>query len=1142
MSIDTSKQLSNMTSTANMSTTTSTSNMSTTTSTANMSTIDFKNDTSVKSEKGLTTHSKLDSGQWDDVERSFNKTDQLVANMMKDLGKEGMFDSIFKLEYKSIINYYLQIIHMNITYGRLPTLEDKYIDLKNKEKNLNIKNREFNLDNILNDIEDKVSYKTTTVIDSLKKKFNSSKYNKSKKKHKKKLDLDIALDICKNNIDWAIILLKNMGYYNKMSKMDIIKMNTLKTIKTDFLGSDKINTVNYKTNSTFNSQYLEFRIITLMRLMENSISNPDEKRDYELIASMMRIYTELDKIYKNNDNSKKSKTQQEKPAILLDFTIILDVLKNKVNFTFEKLFTKYPRYLFSGEYEKILPKISINPYESQIQLMKYIRENQKALILYRVMIGGGKTVSAGAIASRVNYLKDIEKTSKSNIETRLLFVCSVESVRLQIARMVWNMGIRLAVATKKSSDKVDIIKNYNCYDNKQKRINRRNKTDEQIKELEKKRKEEIEKKIVVILSDIDSAIELLKDSKEKKDKGEKYIEYIVFFDEPTVGSDEENHPITQKVPIILKYSPNKIILSSASLPPENQIPSLIDLYKKNNPDGKIINVNSSDIKIGCEIVSQTEHTIAPHTGVKNYEQLKFVINRIIEQPFIGKIYTAPVLFQLYNSMIKNNIIIPDINKYFENTCNWNQQKIKEFAISLLDCLSKTENNDLIQKICEYHKKISVSDVIEEQNEKQCNDNHENDINISNFNSINQEELVTKYAIKYANGCLIATKDPLGLARKMGESFLSKLPKISEIIKKYKIDMKKYHEEISKIDKSDITQRKSSDNSKGDKIGHENAKDIKSQKIDGLEHPTFGFPDWAQINTSDHVKKFSYINYNNIDNSAIRRHLHLEEIDAELYDIPEWVLLLLYSGIGIYMKPTNTLKSKLYFDKVLNLAEEGKLAFIISDDSINYGANYPFNHVVIFDDMMEHSINTIFQLLGRAGRVGRSYSAFGHIGPLGLEKLLNYINGTEGTGDRKEAINLENACKNMYIREKYQIEKQRIKNEEDEAYNKKWDEFERRRKERQLLYEQKLQKEEDIRIEEEKKKRITMNSFRNRKPYKDNYNKNNKYYSRNNSSVWSRNNRVNNDDYDLEKCKQAINNGKYLSPPLKKLAKQHGLIK
>src|SRR5439155_22602860 len=122
-------------------------------------------------------------------------------------------------------------------------------------------------------------------------------------------------------------------------------------------------------------------------------------------------------------------------------------------------------------------------------------------------------------------------------------------------------------------------------------------------------------------------------------------------------------------------------------------------------------------------------------------------------------------------------------------------------------------------------------------------------------------------------------------------------------------------------------------------------------------------------------------------------------------VPDWVMLLLFSGVGIY-SPYSDLLDNGYTDLILNMVSDGKLAFLISDDNISYGANYPFSHVIIHDDVaLQHSIGTIFQMAGRAGRVGQSWVAYAHIGDKTCQRIMNYIKGIENIGVTEEANNM-----------------------------------------------------------------------------------------------------------------------------------------
>jgi hypothetical protein len=174
----------------------------------------------------------------------------------------------------------------------------------------------------------------------------------------------------------------------------------------------------------------------------------------------------------------------------------------------------------------------------------------------------------------------------------------------------------------------------------------------------------------------------------------------------------------------------------------------------------------------------------------------------------------------------------------------------------------------------------------------------------------------------------------------------------------------------------------------------------------------------KVNTPSHLRKFASKMYDNVDKKTLQSTRPLEDIPLDM-NISDWIYQLLFAGIGIY-SPDNKKLNQQYNDTVLNLAANGQLAFLISDDSICYGANYPFSHVIIQDEVAEkHSINTIFQLAGRAGRVGTSWVAFIHIGDNTTQRIISYIRGEEGSGISEEAINLEKCFNDILYMEKEQ---------------------------------------------------------------------------------------------------------------------------
>ena len=84
-------------------------------------------------------------------------------------------------------------------------------------------------------------------------------------------------------------------------------------------------------------------------------------------------------------------------------------------------------------------------------------------------------------------------------------------------------------------------------------------------------------------------------------------------------------------------------------------------------------------------------------------------------------------------------------------------------------------------------------------------------------------------------------------------------------------------------------------------------------------------------------------------------------------------------------------SPKYLDKVEELASQNFLAYIITDQSLCYGTNFPISNVILCDDLVTKlNMNEMFQLVGRAGRVGQSWTARAFLEEEGLKKYKIYL--------------------------------------------------------------------------------------------------------------------------------------------------------
>nr|QBK88834.1 MAG: helicase [Mimivirus LCMiAC01] len=679
----------------------------------------------------------------------------------------------------------------------------------------------------------------------------------------------------------------------------------------------------------FSSQYAEIRLCTLIHCINYVLKHKSSLSScYELIMGTVKTLhnvKEMDGI---------------SSLACFDLSYCLDNLKSHCKFRNEYMFEHYPKLCLSTIYDKVFPSMSIKPYLSQIQLMETVKKNNRFLCRYNVMIGSGKTTISMALAKYVNEIRVLQKAGGTESKLQLIFSCSIDPVRQQVCMMAYNAGIPFGISVIED-DIVKVINNYNCRNDKER---------------------------LLIVADLNSTIGLLKKSKD----------YILFLDEPTVGADEENHPITKAITNIIFIAPNKTILSSATLPNLEEMNNMLKYCPGTYSNIMIIDIYSGDALIGCEMIKKNGTTITPHNNCKSKDALMHIIHQLKTKAFIGRLYTAPIVYRLRQRMIEcgvENVI--NLESHFSDISMISQSKIQVLAVKLLEMLFDYDDT-IIEQICK-------------------EDDTTNKLEQYDFN-----KMFTTQAHRYIGHCLVTVSNPLEFAAQYSKELLVDCPTAEKLIKKYNSDMSLYDNGLKRLDVD---------------IKNKIERSQMQQEMEEIKRPHIQFPEELRINSIHHIKKYAPDFYNdnndnNIDKQLIPNLKVLEDYPLGL-NVPDWVMLLLFAGVGIY-DPNNRIFNKTYTETVLNMASDGQLSFMISTDDICYGANYPFSHVVITDDIAKkHSINTIFQLAGRAGRVGRSWVAYVHVGDETAAKITQYIHDTTDNISTVEGINMMSMFKNIY---------------------------------------------------------------------------------------------------------------------------------
>tara|TARA_Y100000780_G_scaffold230634_1_gene253284 strand:- start:14411 stop:17566 length:3156 start_codon:yes stop_codon:yes gene_type:complete len=936
------------------------------------------------------SHTKLDSRQWSHIELTFNGIQQKIATMMKLYGQKEYTPTYTDVNFKTCGDEVYSLIIRPIlekVFKGLPKVEIEQTNVKVK--------------GVKKGKSKKIRGATGISADEIRKKQIHQKVSKS---------IELALE----------------------NVTDIAKFNP---------------------NSGFISEFIEIRILTLIFCIHNTFRNKSmrEADIYELIVGVRKV---INGALKYNESNPDQISQQA----IMDLDFLQTKLSRFKSYSSMVTCEKYPRLIISTDYDRIMPFTSLKPYPSQSELIDtvYDRVNSETikptLVLLRAMIGSGKTTTSVSIASLVESIK------RSGVDIELLFCCSVEPVRHQVGAFHYNTEIPFGIGTMDGANPI-VTNHYSCTKITGGRIRTRHKA---LRESSRRSQNACR---VSTIADLTTTLGLLNQSKRTGKK------YILFIDEPTVGADQEDSPITSLVAEILNVAPEFTILASATMPKKSELKGIVDHFEAIYPDCLVKEIVSMETMIGNQIIDLDGNIIAPHTGCKNRHVLKHVINRIEFEPFVSRLYTAPIIGMLHQNMVTNGIKnIPDLDERFGDVKNLNQQNIQKTALELLNILSKYPNQT-IENVCtsvnkkggftfrskniideallheptEHKEDSSEDDVSDEEDMGFEWDHVETDpkIEIKQDTSkyFENSKLFTTDSYKFVGSCLYAVTDPIKFSEKLSEDFLKDID-IEAIMNKYKTELAIHKKKIEELKKRKISEPKKGKvkSKRGDEdkedFGHETiekgfTKEQRDEQIAILEssHPKIVFPEYLQINTLEHLKHFKPEALKDIDRTIIRGSLSFEEI-PEFVEW-DWIVMLLWCGVGIYSPQSNL--SKDYTDYILHLASSGKLAFLIADDSISYGANYPFSHVIVEDEMASrHSIGSIMQLLGRAGRVGRSWTAHGYLGKETSSRLLEFIQGTETSGATTEARNLIKALqksKQRIIDFKIRIEEEKKSQEE-----------------------------------------------------------------------------------------------------------------
>lgn len=446
----------------------------------------------------------------------------------------------------------------------------------------------------------------------------------------------------------------------------------------------------------------------------------------------------------------------------------------------------------------------------------------------------------------------------------------------------------------------------------------------------------IRKEPIIYIAGIHATILLLKENAH---------EYILFYDEVPIGLDQQNTSMVQYLATILSYMPKYTILSGATIPKQTEIPLLTDTFLRRYPDAIELHISNFTTKIACTLSDYNGDVYLPHAAGTTYLLFSRALNKIKEELLLQKFYNIEIVNNMNTLLISlsNNYNfsldgIPTIETYISEYENMNTNAFVNIAILYLEKIKKVgeHNEQIIVDFCSHR---------------------------FNTTGLNLNKLASNQC-PLENQTLIVTDNPLTyfdtyfteFINRTHENIGNKNCKFSSIFDNYLREMDIYNNSIQKLERNT-----------------DNPREL-SIKISELTKPTIKIPSTFMLGLHNKSK-------------MKRNAFALESIDWNSIIAEDKHIMALVLGVGIY---DPDVCNKSYTDIVLKFAQDGNLAFMISNKSIIYGTNYPFENIIVDDCMTSNSVKSLFQLFARSGRIGKSWKSCIYVTPPILNMLNNYI--------------------------------------------------------------------------------------------------------------------------------------------------------
>ncbi|ARF08614.1 hypothetical protein Catovirus_1_664 [Catovirus CTV1] len=747
---------------------------------------------------------------------------------------------------------------------------------------------------------------------------------------------------------------KGSGNNKKKLTSDEIKLeNFMKKFE------EKLVDLNNSSSTKIDTKYVELVGMHFIKIAENLLLKNDCEKAVEMTIAIDAFVSDM-RSYKGTSVINPTKLVEVSTQLLEDMVSVHKKLLETFEIDYPEIPAKYPELIYKNDYFKYIPSLGFKLTSNQEKLLNLFKANINSsfLIEDHSSVGSGKTYSVLALAMYLQKLKLESGTNKI-----ILFACESLHVRVMVAMLFRQNGVELASAKVLIDESVKV----SC------------------------QKSSTKKTLCGIVCRPDAATKILqREYNRMKEEEDDNCQYVLVFDEITMGVDHSKQQLRENVEL-LRYLPPQTILMSATMPKLENVSEFKKLHINKYPKCVFEIVKSNDIHIPCSVKNFEGEQILPHHGAKNAFDISNAVSKTNSSSFIMRMITPSDVTSLYKKMIRRKILnLPDINKEFSTIKNFKGTNVANLYIKLLEALSQ-ETDDVINSVCAKSE-------------------------LAKCKKIDLLEMSKNY--EQAGNILLVCEDPLEQVSRFDELISKVTTYVKEsgfdcmlsMVSKFLEDSENYSALRERLEKGISTKtleniaNESFELPKKDKQGSDSSSKKKDNHISAVRElkkivePELNFPSKFQIGTPEYAKHFAKLDEKDQKvNNKYRIPFCIQSLPLkDLNNIPNEVMILLFCGVGFLTKKYGS----YYYRLISDFASDGKLSVLIGDKSVCYGANFSIDTVIV--EIEDCSIQTLFQIMGRAGRRNKAFRiANAFVSSDAGSKLLKYIKDFNNDSDNIE---------------------------------------------------------------------------------------------------------------------------------------------